>query len=365
MPGKTWLWQVGKKILTPYFFNYFSLRGEGEIPSPPFLLIANHLSALDPFFIDALLPYPVVWVANRLIFQHPVLGPLIRAMDAIPKRKVLPDYCAARNIIRVIEKGGVVGLFPEGGIPWNGVSQSVAPGTDKLLARIRVPVVFARIQGAWLRKPLWADHARYGPVSIRFTVLSDDPLAFFQHSEWEWQRKTWTPFLGERRAEGIERVVFFCPLCHAFRSIQGMGNRVICFSCGSQWFIDECGFIDGCTQRDFAKEQEKLLTSFCETRGRMVFSRALVTERTHPEGHLKRFFFSPIIVEEEGLRLHDELFPFSQIRGENTFLKKVLEFTVGKHLIRIHTEKDAFLLWSVIRLWKMLSSLSLEDVAAL
>lgn len=351
---------MGKKVLAPYFLRHFSLQGEGKLPLPPFLLLANHLSALDPFFIDALLPYPVVWVANRLIFQHPALGPLIRALDAIPKRKALPDYGAALHILRVLEQGGVVGLFPEGGIPWNGVSQSVAPGTDKLLTRIKAPVVFARIQGAWLRKPLWAEHARSGPVSIHFAILSNDPLASFRHSEWEWQRKTWAPFLGERPAEGIERVIFFCPLCDAFRSIHGKGNQVICSSCGQRWFVDEYGFIDQKTQQEFSQSQEQLLTLFCQNFQPVVFPRALVSERTHPEGRLKCFFVAPIWVEEKGLRLRGELFPFAHIRGENTFLKKVLEFTVGKRLIRIHTEKDAFLLWNIIRLRKMLSSSSPE-----
>ncbi|MGQ9622559.1 MAG: hypothetical protein ACUVTO_03815 [Candidatus Caldatribacteriaceae bacterium] len=81
-------------------------------------------------------------------------------------------------------------------------------------------------------------------------------------------------------------------------------------------------------------------------------SRALISERLHPRGTLRRFFFSPVCVEKEGLRLQNEFLPFSQIRGENTFLKRVFEFTVGRSLFRIHTEKDAFLLLSLTKLGK-------------
>ncbi|MEN3185192.1 MAG: hypothetical protein ABDK94_08445 [Atribacterota bacterium] len=51
-----------------------------------------------------------------------------------------------------------------------------------------VPVVFARIRGAWLHKPLYLDHSRLGLVFILFTVLFGGPLASFRHSEWGWQR---------------------------------------------------------------------------------------------------------------------------------------------------------------------------------
>ncbi|WP_438318893.1 lysophospholipid acyltransferase family protein [Candidatus Caldatribacterium sp. SIUC1] len=351
LPGETLLWRLGKRILAPYFLG-FPLEVEGELPPPPFLLIANHLSALDPFLIDALVPYPIVWVANRLIFEHPFLGPLIRAVSAIPKRKALPDCRAVRGIFRVLERGGVVGLFPEGGIPWNGVNRGVTPATEKLLARLQVPVVFAHIQGAWIRKPLWADHSRRGPVFIRFTLTACSSLLSFWHSEWEWQKRHRIPFQGERRAEGIERVVFFCPACGKFRSIVGKGNEVLCLSCHRRWTIDAYGFIDGLTQEEFTANQESLLGALCEHTPEIVFPKVLITERTHPGGALRSFSFGPVVVNREGLLVRGKCFPFSEIRGENTFLKKVFEYTSGRHLIRLHLEKDACLLLSLVRLRK-------------
>ncbi|MGQ9622558.1 MAG: lysophospholipid acyltransferase family protein [Candidatus Caldatribacteriaceae bacterium] len=218
--------------------------------------MANHLSVLDPFLVDALSPYPIVWVANRLIFQHPFLGPLIRAMDAIPKTKAIPDCSAVLRMPRVLEDRGVVGFFPEGSVPWNGVNQEFAPGTEKLLAKLRVPVVFAHIRGAWMRKPLWADHSRTGSVFIRFTVLSNSSLVPFQHSEWKWQKEEWVVFRDDRSAEGIERVVFFCPHCESFRSVIGKNQSVLCRFCGHRWTVDECGFIGGKPRKSSAKTRK-------------------------------------------------------------------------------------------------------------
>lgn len=347
---------MGKKILGPYFHTHFSLQAEGELPPPPFLLIANHLSALDPFFIDALSPYPIVWVANRLIFEHPLLGPLIRAMDAIPKRKAIPDGRAVRGILRVLGMGGVVGLFPEGAIPWDGVSQEVAPGTEELLHTLQVPVVLARIQGAWMRKPLWADHSREGPVSIRFTPLSRYAPFSLRHSEWEWQRERRIPFYGGKKAEGFERVMLFCPVCQTFRSIVARGNMLRCLSCRLKWGIDAYGFIDGLTQEEFLRGQENLLASWLDDVHRIPLSRALIVERTYPEGILRGFSLGSVVVEKEGLRLQNEFFPFTHLRGANTFLKKVFEFTFQKRIIRIHTAKDAFLLLQLAKLKKAQTS---------
>lgn len=98
----------------------------GELPRPPFLLVADHLSALDPFLVSAFSSYSIVWVANRPIFNHLILGSLIRGVGAIPKRKEIPDPRAALAIFRALEEGKAVGLFPEGTITPDGVSQEVA-----------------------------------------------------------------------------------------------------------------------------------------------------------------------------------------------------------------------------------------------
>lgn len=346
----TFLFCLGKRVLGPYFLSRFSLEKSGDFPAPPFLLVANHLSALDPFFVSALSPYPIAWVANRLIFQHPILGPLIRSVGAIPKTKGLPDYSTIQGIFRVLERGGVVGLFPEGTVTPDGVSQDVAPGTEKLLSRIGVPVVFAHIQGAWMRKPLWAKHARHGPVRVDFVPLLN--LSLFFHSEWEWQRTHAIPFRGNARAEGIERVVFFCPACQGFRTIFGQGRKIVCHRCQASWTIDELGFIDGKTQREFAGNQDALLAAFLETCGTIPLGKAWVSERAYPQGTLKKVYYASIIVEGEGLRLGETFLPFSGFQGTNTFLSKIFEFTFKKTTFRIHTSHNALLLLAIVKLKK-------------
>jgi len=288
MPGETLLWSLGKKFLAPYILSRFHIQSEGSFPSPPFLLVANHLSAFDPFLITALSPYPVVWVANQLIFQHPFLGPLIRGMGALPKRKAVPDPQVVLKMMDILEKGGVIGLFPEGSVTWDGVSQGVVPSTEKFLARLQVPVVFARIQGTWMRKPIWAKHARRGLIRVSFTLLSPLSLASFYHSEWDWQRENGIPFEGERSAEGIERVVFFCPSCGSFRSVRGRGREVVCRECKRSWHIDAYGFIQGETQREFTEGQDFSLSPRCA--GLILFLRRFLNLLVLG----KRFVFIPL-----------------------------------------------------------------------
>ncbi|MGQ9472656.1 MAG: hypothetical protein ACUVQZ_00135 [Candidatus Caldatribacteriaceae bacterium] len=62
--------------------------------------------------IDVLSPYPIVWVTNRLVFQHPFLGPLIRVVGAIPKTKAIPNCSTVLNILRTLEKKGDCWTFP-------------------------------------------------------------------------------------------------------------------------------------------------------------------------------------------------------------------------------------------------------------
>ncbi len=56
-------------------------------------------------------------------------------------------------MIEVVNTGGVLGLMPEGSVTWDGDFGEVPQGTAKFLDRLNVPIVAARMSGAYLTKP--------------------------------------------------------------------------------------------------------------------------------------------------------------------------------------------------------------------
>lgn len=114
-------------------------------PSPPFLLVSNHLSYVDVVVLES--QSDCAFVAKSEVAQWPVLGRLCRTMDTIfIDRKTKRDIPRAlKKIERVLELGMGVVLFAEG-TSTNGTS--VAPFKSSLLdvaARNRVPVHYVTI----------------------------------------------------------------------------------------------------------------------------------------------------------------------------------------------------------------------------
>jgi 1-acyl-sn-glycerol-3-phosphate acyltransferase len=80
-----------------------------------FLLVSNHISHFDPPIIAAVVERKIDWMAMDELFQRWV-GPILRAVDAFPVNR---HHAAPRQIriaIERLQRGRIVGLFPEGGI---------------------------------------------------------------------------------------------------------------------------------------------------------------------------------------------------------------------------------------------------------
>ena len=162
-------------VVGPFVRHYFRLRHEGfeHTPADGALIIAsNHRSFLDPFLIGALLPAerPLHFMAKAELFRIPVVGWLLNRLGAFPVRRGESDAKALRTAEAVLERGGVLVIFPEGtrmragglGRPKRGAARlALATGADIM------PVV---LQGT--------ENARRGPIvrPVRITAHALDAI---------------------------------------------------------------------------------------------------------------------------------------------------------------------------------------------
>jgi 1-acyl-sn-glycerol-3-phosphate acyltransferase len=131
--------------------------GTANIPrSGPALLVANHISVLDPPCI-ALAPSAmgrtVRFLAAAEFFDRPLVGSGLRSLNQIPVRRGAADWAALDELAAVIREGSLAGIFPEGR---TGDGAELLPG-QKGAARIAlaagVPVVPIGIWGTDQRWP--------------------------------------------------------------------------------------------------------------------------------------------------------------------------------------------------------------------
>jgi 1-acyl-sn-glycerol-3-phosphate acyltransferase len=106
------------------------------------VLIANHRSSMDPFFVQLAAGGRVHWMVAAEYFRHFLFGPLLRAYQAIPTNRGGMDNAATKRAIRLASEGGFVGMFPEGRINRSTAPLlTIRPGAAMVAARGNVPLI--------------------------------------------------------------------------------------------------------------------------------------------------------------------------------------------------------------------------------
>ena len=68
------------------YFRHIEIAGLEHVPNEsPAIFVLNHPNALvDPVFLLCLVPRKVCYLAKAPLFRMPVIGYLVRALDALP-----------------------------------------------------------------------------------------------------------------------------------------------------------------------------------------------------------------------------------------------------------------------------------------
>lgn len=139
-------------------------------PGGPYIVAANHHNYLDGIVLGVAVPHPVAFlVMPRVYHASSIHAALHRRIGSIRLDLDRPDPGAIRRALRVLDGGGVVGVFPEGPDSREGELVAGRPGVAAIALRSRVPVVPAAIHGTYeaLRGRPFHIPRRH-PLSVRF-----------------------------------------------------------------------------------------------------------------------------------------------------------------------------------------------------
>ena len=144
-----------------------SAEGGENLPrSGGYILVANHVTALDPFWIEFALGERIRYMTKVEILGYPFIGGVIRGIGNFPVRRGESDRRALETALRVLEAGQPLGFFPEGTRSRVGKLRRAKPGIAFLARRSGAPLVPVGITGttrARLRIPPRHDiHVKVG-----------------------------------------------------------------------------------------------------------------------------------------------------------------------------------------------------------
>ena len=208
----------------------------------PMLILFNHQTAFDQFFVGIAFPQPVYYVASEDLFSNGWVSSLIRYLVApIPIRKQTTDITAVMNCIRVAREGGTIAIAPEGNRTFSGrivyMSDAIAP----LAKKLKLPIALFRIEGGFGVQPRWSDGTRKGKMHAYVSqVIEPEEYASMTNEElFEKIREGLNvdevvadgPFKSKKKAEYLERVAYVCPDC-GLSEFESHGNDIACKKCG-------------------------------------------------------------------------------------------------------------------------------------
>ncbi|MGB9856689.1 MAG: lysophospholipid acyltransferase family protein [Dictyoglomaceae bacterium] len=101
------------RVLLRIFWDY-KVYGKENLPEPPYLITANHLSLLDPILIGAIYNFRLYYVAKEEVFKFPLTRPFLRWLGAIGVNRKEFKKESWKKIKELVEKKNILVIFPEG-----------------------------------------------------------------------------------------------------------------------------------------------------------------------------------------------------------------------------------------------------------
>lgn len=230
-------------ILHPYAKWKYGIKAERfeEQGKRPYLILMNHQTAFDQFFVGISFKGPVYYLATEDIFSIGWVSSLIRWLVApIPIKKQATDVTAVMNCIRVAKEGGTIAIAPEGNRTYSGKTCYMSPAITVLAKKMKLPIALYRIEGGYGVQPRWSDVVRKGKMRAYVSeVIEPEEYAGMSNEELydRIQKGLYVDegtaegeFRSDKRAEYLERAVYVCPYC-GLSEFESHGNEIECKKC--------------------------------------------------------------------------------------------------------------------------------------
>lgn len=138
------IWPLFRLLFHP------KVRGRENIPKSGAIIFAgNHKSNLDCVLLATCLWRQVHFMAKDELFRG-AAGGFFRALGTIPVNRRIRDASALSEAQKVLDAGGIIGIFPEGS--FNRTKETVMPfkpGAARMAARSHAALVPFAIKGKY------------------------------------------------------------------------------------------------------------------------------------------------------------------------------------------------------------------------
>lgn len=207
----------------------------------PYLILYNHQTAYDQFFVGMATKGAVYYVATEDIFSMGFVSKLLKyAVNPIPIKKQTADVKAIMTCLRVAKEGGTICLAPEGNRTYSGRTEYINPSIVPLAKKLGMPIALFRIEDGYGVQPRWSDKFRKGKMRAyvsrviqpnEYSQMSNDELYKAICDElYVDEAKVTGTFKHRNKAQYLERALYVCPNC-GLSDLYSHKDEITCPKC--------------------------------------------------------------------------------------------------------------------------------------
>ena len=149
----------------------FDLRTEGQYHldvAGGGMLLSTHQSMLDPVLVGMIANRRLNYLARKTLFKNALFGFMISLLDAIEIDRERGGLAGLREMLKRLQKGELVLLFPEGTRTPDGEIGALKPGFIPVARRSEVPLMPIAVVGAYDCLPRGTKIPTRSPIAVVF-----------------------------------------------------------------------------------------------------------------------------------------------------------------------------------------------------
>lgn len=248
-------WSVNRfffKRTLKHQFNYTYSPNCDELPDSAFIMVANHACFFDPWLIAHPSPRAVSIMMNEEAYKSKAITRwYLEKIGTFPKKKGGSDIRSMKIALKRLAAGSPLLIFPEGQTSWDGETQPIYSGIEKLILRSKLPLVMVNLSGNFISRPWWSNNDRKGTIIVDRKVISPEELAktkadelrdkiikHIKNNDCKNELLKDTTFTCDAPANGIDRLLWCCPHCKSENSLEYSDKSVKCTSCNEEFTIN-------------------------------------------------------------------------------------------------------------------------------
>ena len=159
--------EIARFLLAPYCRWRYGITVEpfAAQGDRPYLVLYNHQTPFDQFFVGMAFQGPIYYMATEDIFSLGWISSVLKwLVNPIPIRKQTTDIQAVMNCMRIAREGGTIAIAPEGNRTYSGRTEYMNPAIGGLVKKLKLPVALLRIEGGYGVEPRWSSVIRKGKM---------------------------------------------------------------------------------------------------------------------------------------------------------------------------------------------------------